>query len=639
MKSKARGPIYTCWVPSEHFTSGVGRYGPEWHADPCIVLRTRSHRFCMAAIVEAPNGDEKIPGNMGWPLIGETLSFLSDFSSPSGVYGFVKKRRRSHGRVFKTSILGRPTVFVTGREASRVLLSGKDGSVRLNLSYAGKQVLGPTSLLTTAGEEHKQLRRLIAEPLSVDSLKRHFQFIDDWAIKTLEGWPGRPVLVLEEASTFTLKVITSIMMSLEPAGGEQDEFRANFKLISATFASLPLKIPGTTFHRGIQARNRMYAMLDSMISRRRNGEHERHDFLQTLLRKHSKGEDGGDDANKLTDTQLKDNVLTLLIAGHDTTTAALTWLIKFLGDNPHALQILREEHGRIRDARNGGTHLTWSEVNSMPYTNKVISETLRKATILPWFSRKAPQDFTVDGHTIKRDWSVNLDVVSMHHDEDVFPDPEKFDPSRFDVSRRNRATFPADAQTINASRTIAAETAEAIQLLGVRKRAADVPRNALGEAGDLRLHPPSDMPIQVETSGRRQQLACYSGSHAQEQVPHRRGATIYHLTSSSTSMFTGIKKGKRRKVKLQCCMPPKACFLLEVDLRVTTLLHLVGSSLRQRENDDWRDMQKLHSDLNINSKQDRSERITGGQSRASNGFTVSFIGLIITSTLPWNKSN
>lgn len=86
----------------------------------------------------------------------------------------------------------------------------------------------------------------------------------------------------------------------------------------------------------------MYAMLDSMISRRRNGEHEHHDFLQTLVRKHSKeDEDGGDDANKLTDTQLKDNVLTLLIAGHDTTTAALTWLIKFLGENPHALQNLR----------------------------------------------------------------------------------------------------------------------------------------------------------------------------------------------------------------------------------------------------------------------------------------------------------
>lgn len=90
---------------------------------------------------------------------------------------------------------------MTGREAGKILLSGKDGMVSLNLFYTGKQVLGPTSLLTTSGEEHKRLRRLIAEPLSIDALKKYFQFIDDLAIKTLDGWAGRSVFVLEEAST------------------------------------------------------------------------------------------------------------------------------------------------------------------------------------------------------------------------------------------------------------------------------------------------------------------------------------------------------------------------------------------------------------------------------------------------------
>lgn len=103
--------------------------------------------------------------------------------------------------MFKTSVLGRFTVFMTGREASKMLLAGKDGMVSLNLFYTGQQVLGPTSLLQTTGEEHKRLRRLIAEPLSVDGLKKYFQFINTLAIETLEQWPGRTVLVLEEAST------------------------------------------------------------------------------------------------------------------------------------------------------------------------------------------------------------------------------------------------------------------------------------------------------------------------------------------------------------------------------------------------------------------------------------------------------
>lgn len=109
--------------------------------------------------------------------------------------------------MFKTSVLGRFTVFMTGREASKILLSGKDGMVSLNLFYTGQQVLGPTSLLQTTGEEHKRLRRLIGEPLSVDGLKKYFQFINDLAIETLEQWSGRRVLVLEEASTVSRYMI------------------------------------------------------------------------------------------------------------------------------------------------------------------------------------------------------------------------------------------------------------------------------------------------------------------------------------------------------------------------------------------------------------------------------------------------
>lgn len=86
-------------------------------------------------------------------------------------------------------------------------------------------------------------------------------------------------------------------------------------------------------------------MLDATIAQRRKGEGFQQDFLQSLLKKHSKdsseADDNNDDDNKLTDKQLKDNILTLLVAGHDTTTAALTWLIKFLAENPAVLERLR----------------------------------------------------------------------------------------------------------------------------------------------------------------------------------------------------------------------------------------------------------------------------------------------------------
>jgi len=82
-------------------------------------------------------------------------------------------------------------------------------------------------------------------------------------------------------------------------------------------------------------------MLDNVISKRREGQGFQNDFLESLIIKHSKAADGEADKDKLTDKQMKDNVLTLLVAGHDTTTAALTWLMKFLGENPQVLQRLR----------------------------------------------------------------------------------------------------------------------------------------------------------------------------------------------------------------------------------------------------------------------------------------------------------
>ncbi|XP_031114560.1 abscisic acid 8'-hydroxylase 3-like [Ipomoea triloba] len=376
----------------------------------------------------SPEAMDGLPGTLGWPVVGESFSFISAFSSPAGVYSFIKRRQKLYGKVFKSYVLGRFTVFMTGREAGKILLTGKDGIVSLNLFYTGQQVLGPTSLLQQTGEAHKRLRRLIADPLSVDGLKKYFQFINGLAIHTLDNWAGREVLVLEEASTFTLKVIGNMIMSLEPSGQEQEKFRANFKLISSSFASLPFKLPGTAFYRGIKARDRMYAMLDSVIAERRSGESIHQDFLESLIRK--KGKECSED--KLSDAQLKDNILTLLVAGHDTTTAGLTWLIKFLGENPAVLECLRKEHLDIIAKRDGTSTLTWAEVNNMPYTLKVISETLRMATILPWFSRKAAQDFEIDGCKIKKGWSINLDVVSIHHDPEIFPEPEKFNPSRFD---------------------------------------------------------------------------------------------------------------------------------------------------------------------------------------------------------------
>ncbi|KAI3719112.1 hypothetical protein L6452_20003 [Arctium lappa] len=258
-----------------------------------------------------------------------------------------------YGKVFKSYVLRRYMVFTTGREACKMLLTGKDGM-------------------------------------------------------------------------FTLKVIGNMIMSLEPTGEEQEKFRDNFKIISCSFASLP-SFQGLP---SIAARDRMFEMLDTIIARRRNGNDLQQDFLGSLIKKHSK--EGKDDDEKLMDAQMKDNILTLLIAGHDTTIAALTQFsdkIYIIIRRNIWKSRVREKLDQVSPGLKSTTCL------------KIQNERLRRATILPWYSRKVAQDFEINGYTIKKGWSVNLDVVSIHHDPQVFVDPHKFDPSRFNVSLASSSHF------------------------------------------------------------------------------------------------------------------------------------------------------------------------------------------------------
>ncbi|KAK4600892.1 hypothetical protein RGQ29_010480 [Quercus rubra] len=284
---------------------------------------------------------------------------------------------------------------MTGREASKILLTGKDGTVSLNLFYTGKQVFGPTSLLQTTGEMHKRLRRLIVEPLSLDGLKNYFQFINMLAIQPLDQWPGRRVFVLEEASTveFWLYSQTNIILPSLNAVSRKINKSLNIAVHSQSDWKYDNELRAHWRGAGKGPISKSFLLRLHLCHLK---------FLEQLFIVAFRlgiGYGGGDDENKLTDTQLKDNILTLLVAGHDTTTAALTWLMKFLGENPDVLEQLREEHRQIQANRKDGEYLTWSELNKMPFTAEVISETLRRATILPWFSRKAAQDFEIDGMT------------------------------------------------------------------------------------------------------------------------------------------------------------------------------------------------------------------------------------------------
>ncbi|XP_049307455.1 cytochrome P450 6a8-like isoform X9 [Bactrocera dorsalis] len=161
---------------------------------------------------------------------------------------------------------------------------------------------------------------------------------------------------------------------------------------------------------------------------------QRNDFLNILIEL-NKGKLKFDDKNEekgLTLEEMTAQAFVFFVAGFETSSSTLTFLLYELALNPDIQKRLREE---IQEAvENHGGKVTYECVNSMSYMKQVVSETLRKYPVLPHLQRKTMADYVVPGHpnyVIEKDTTVFIPVMAMHHDPEIYPDPEKFDPERF----------------------------------------------------------------------------------------------------------------------------------------------------------------------------------------------------------------
>ncbi|KAL4199115.1 hypothetical protein AMTRI_Chr03g49610 [Amborella trichopoda] len=161
-----------------------------------------------------------------------------------------------------------------------------------------------------------------------------------------------------------------------------------------------------------------------IIEKRRRKEEIHDDFVQSLL-----CERGDEDGAMLTDKQICDNILTLIIAGQDTTAIAMAWMVKYLDDNQNIQQTLRVEAHTIR-----ASTLSLEDLNKMAYACKVVKEALQMATIVPWFPREALVDCLIGGFQIRKGWIVNIDARAIHHDPSIYKEPMEFNLLRFQVS-------------------------------------------------------------------------------------------------------------------------------------------------------------------------------------------------------------
>ncbi|MCE3050774.1 hypothetical protein HAX54_048055 [Datura stramonium] len=367
------------------------------------------------------------PGSMGWPYIGETLQL---YSQDPNVF-FVNRQRR-YGEIFKTKILGCPCVMLASPEAARFVLVNQANLFKPTYPKSKENLIGQSALFFHQGDYHTHLRKLVQASLNPESIRSQIPHIEELSLSALNSWAGGHVVnTYHEMKKYSFEVgILAIFGRLE--GHVKDELKENYSIVDKGYNSFPTKLPGSPYRKALQARKRLGKILSEIISERKEKKQLEKGLLSCFL--NAKEEKG---LLVLNEDQIADNIIGVLFAAQDTTASVLTWILKYLHDNQKLLESVKAEQKVICQSNEQENHgLTWTQTRKMPITNKVVLETLRLASIISFTFREAVADVEYKGYLIPKGWKVMPLFRNIHHNPEFFPDPQKFDPSRFEKDQR-----------------------------------------------------------------------------------------------------------------------------------------------------------------------------------------------------------
>ncbi|XP_054238459.1 cytochrome P450 26C1 [Indicator indicator] len=274
-------------------------------------------------------------GSMGWPFFGETLHWLLQGSR------FHSSRRERYGNVFKTHLLGRPVVRVTGAENIRKILLGEHTLVRTQWPQSTQIILGSHTLLGSTGDLHRQRRKILARVFSRAALESYLPRIQKVVSWELRGWCMEPgsIAVYSSAKTLTFRIVAQILLGLRLEEKQFKDLAKTFEQLVENLFSLPLNIPFSGLRKGIKARDMLHEFMEKAIQEKlqRNNPADHNDALDFII--NSAKEHG----KEFTMQELKESAIELIFAAFFTTASASTSLILLLLKHPSVTEKIRQE--------------------------------------------------------------------------------------------------------------------------------------------------------------------------------------------------------------------------------------------------------------------------------------------------------
>jgi len=379
------------------------------------------------------------PGAYGWPVVGETLAYLGA-SRANTASQFFTTRVAKYGKVFKTHLLFKWVVSLPPPEGNKFLFSQENKLVQNAWPSSVVKLLGNGALTCLIGEKHKQVRKLFSTFFNPEGLQSFVPRMDALARGNLaDHWEGKEsIQALYVVKEFTFAIAANTFLSMTKDHPEFATMGQAVEVYLGGIMQLPLDVPGTVYHKAGLARKTIKRILDPIIDEHqqdlRDGKNTR-DLLSMLLTSPLENE------NYMSMEDIKDNIVLMVFAGHDTSSITLALTLKYLYLNPHCLKEVIQEQQEIAKGKGAGEALTWEDTRKMKYTWRCVQETIRLQPPVLGAFRSALQDFQYEGFTIKKGWMLMWSTARSHSLPEFFSNPTKFDPSRFEGSGPQPYTY------------------------------------------------------------------------------------------------------------------------------------------------------------------------------------------------------
>ena len=356
-----------------------------------------------------------IPGSRGLPFVGNTLRVLKD------PIGFTNRMVAKHGPVYRNRTFGGDSVVLLGPDANELVLFDKEKNFSSEQGWGPiLNLVFPRGLMLMDFDKHRADRKTLSVAFKPEPMRHYAAELNTGIADQVGGWANKTLPFYSAVKALSLDLAATSFLGV-PLGPEASRINQAFvDEVQASVSPIRTPLPGTSMRRGVKAREYLVDYFTREIPKRRAGEGQ--DFFSQFCR-------ATDDAGQpLSDQAIVDHMNFLMMAAHDTITSSATSLVMLLGRHVEWQEKLREE---VLGLGSNDGSVAYEQLDRLVLTEWAFKESLRLMPPVPSIPRRALRDFSFGGYHIPAGTFVGVNTAYTHHMAEYWPNPERFDPTRF----------------------------------------------------------------------------------------------------------------------------------------------------------------------------------------------------------------